>query len=86
MEEKLKSLVGNKLDSYHIWIDEVKFEKEGSQNYLYVILDSDKVITLDEVVMATRIINPIIDKDLKDEEMLQDEYILNVYAKEKGDV
>ena len=86
MKEKIISLVGNNLDSYHMWIDDVFFEQEDGQNYLSIVLDAERVLTIDEVVMATRILNPIIDKNLKDEEALQKEYILNVYAKEKGDV
>ena len=50
-------------------------------NYL-LVLDSEEVITLNKVVMATRIINPILDKL----DLISDSYTLDVYAKEKGDV
>ena len=39
------------------------------------------MIDLNKVVMVTRIINPIIDK----ENLIDEEYILDVYAKSKGD-
>ena len=44
-------------------------------------LDIEEIIPLNTVVMATRILNPILDKlDLIDES-----YMLDVYAKPKGE-
>jgi ribosome maturation factor RimP len=40
------------------------------------------MIDLSKVVMVTRIINPILDK----EDLIKEEYMLDVYAKSKGDV
>lgn len=82
MEEQIKHEVGNKLDKLNIWIDSVSVEKEEDNTFLRVALDADFIIPLNKVVMATRIINPLIDK--MDIEL--DDYILDVYAKEKGDV
>lgn len=82
MEEKIKELVGNKLEKLNVWIDSVKLEKEEDNTFLRIALDADFIIPLNTVVMATRIINPLLDKvdiDL-------DNYILDIYAKEKGDV
>ena len=82
MEEKIKSIVGEKLEKLNVWIDEVRFEKEGTENFLRVVLDAEDYISLNTVVMATRIINPLLDK----QEISDEAYILDVYAKEKGDV
>ncbi|MBQ7136551.1 MAG: hypothetical protein IJO43_01065 [Bacilli bacterium] len=82
MEEKIKELVGDKLDKLKVWIDSVTLEKEDSETFLRIALDAEFIIPLSTVVMATRIINPILDK--MDIEL--DNYILDVYAKEKGDV
>ena len=82
MEGKIKESIGNKLDNLKVWIDSVVVEKEGSTTFLRIALDADFVIPLNTVVMATRIINPILDK--MDIEL--EEYMLDVYAKEKGDV
>jgi len=82
VEDKIKELVGDKLDNLKVWIDSVVVEKEEGNNFLRIALDADFVIPLNTVVMATRIINPIIDK--MDIEL--EDYILDVYAKEKGDV
>ncbi len=81
MEEKLKQLIDEKIKDLGIYIDEIKFEKENDDTFLRVVLDADFVIDLNKVVMVTRIINPIIDK----ENLIDEEYILDVYAKSKGD-
>ena len=82
MEEKIKELVGDKLDNLKVWIDSVVVEKEEGNTFLRIALDADFIIPLNTVVMTTRIINPILDK--MDIEL--DDYMLDVYAKEKGDV
>lgn len=81
MKEKLIELVGTKLEELQVYIDDVIFEKEGKNNYLRVVLDSDGVIDLEKVVSATKIINPILDEN----HFIEDYYILDVYAKSKGD-
>ena len=81
MKEKLIELVGTKLEELQVYIDDVIFEKEGKNNYLRVVLDSDGVIDLEKVVSATKIINPILDEN----NFIEDHYILDVYAKSKGD-
>jgi ribosome maturation factor RimP len=81
MEEKLKSVIDPKLKEFNIWVDSVVVEKEDNETYLRIVLDADYVIDLNTVVKATRIINPIVDK----EELDIDNYILDVYAKPKGD-
>lgn len=82
MEDKIKELVGDKLDKLKVWIDSIVVEKEGENTFLRIAIDADFIIPLNTVVMATRIINPLLDK--MDIEL--DNYILDVYAKEKGDV
>ena len=82
MKEQIIEQVGDKLDKLEVFIDDVIYEKEESNNFLRIVLDSKNIIPINTVVMATRIINPIIDKmDLN-----LDNYILDIYAKSKGDV
>lgn len=82
MKEKIVSAIGNKLDELDVFIDDVTYGKEDSENVLTIVLDSKEVLPLNKVVMATRIINPIIDKL----DLIEESYTLDVYAKEKGDV
>ncbi|MDD3241538.1 MAG: hypothetical protein PHQ64_01990 [Bacilli bacterium] len=81
MKERLIEAIGDKLDNLEVFIDEVIYETEGKTNYLRIVLDSKEIIDLKKVTMATRIMNPIIDKM----NLEYDEYILDVYAKSKGE-
>ena len=81
LKEEVLKLIGNDLDSLNVHIDDVYLEKEGKQNYLRVVIDGDDVIDIDRVVAATKIIDPVIEKA----DLVKDEYILDVYAKSKGD-
>lgn len=82
MKEQIITAIGDKLDGLNIFIDDITYGKVDNENTLTIVLDSKEIIPLNKVVMATRIINPILDKlDLIDEA-----YTLDVYAKEKGDV
>jgi len=82
MEEKLKVLIDEKIKHMDMHVDSIKLEKEGSETFLRIALDADFMIDLAKVVMATRIISPILDK----EDLIKEEYMLDVYAKSKGDV
>lgn len=82
MEEKLKSLIDEKIKHLDIHVDSINLEKEGRETFLRIALDADFMIDLSNVVMVTRIINPILDK----EDLIKEEYMLDVYAKSKGDV
>ncbi|MEG1495674.1 MAG: hypothetical protein RR047_02850 [Bacilli bacterium] len=82
MKDKLIELVGTELDNLQVIISDVRLEHENNQTYLRVVLDSDAVIDLVKVVEATKVINPVLDKS----NFIPDTYILDVYAKEKGDV
>lgn len=84
MKEDIVKLLGNSLDSLNVYIFDVKEEKEGKDTYLRVVIDSfdkDDIINIDRVVEATKIIDPIIEKA----DLIKNEYILDVYAKSKGD-
>ena len=81
MKERVINLVGNKLDNLNVHIYDVVYEKEGKNNYLRVVLDSEEIIDIDKVVEATKIIDPLLEK----ENIIEEKYILDVYAKSKGD-
>ncbi len=78
--EKIKEALESTLKEKEIIVDSITFEHEGKYNFLRIVLDKVNGIDLDTIVMATNIINPILDKlDLIDEE-----YILDVLSKERG--
>lgn len=82
MKEKIIELVGDSLNKLNVWIDDVYLDEEGSNKFLHIVLDAEEIIPINTVVMATRIINPILDKL----DLIKESYTLDVYAKEKGDV
>ena len=82
MKEKIIEAVGDKLDGIGVHIYDVTYGKVDNENTLTIILDREEIISLNEVVMATRIINPILDKL----DLIKDSYTLDVYAKEKEEV
>ena len=81
MKEKIIEVVGDKLEKLNVWIDDVYTDKEGNETFVHIVLDSEEIIPLNVVVMATRIINPLIDKI----DIMDGNYMLDIYAKSKGD-
>ena len=80
MEEKVRSLIEGEVSKLGINIDSVKYEKEGNNNFLRIVIDADDTIDIDTCVEVTNIINPILDDAL----VISDSYILDVRTKEKG--
>lgn len=82
MKEQVIRLIGDNLKELGVYVYDVVYEKEGRTNYLRVVLDSEEIIDMEKVVKATKIINPLLDQE---EIVKEDNYILDVYAKSKGD-
>ena len=82
MKEKIIGAIGDKLENLGVFVDDITYGKVDGENTLTIVLDSKEMIPLDKVVMATRIMNPILDKL----DLIKESYTLDVYAKEKGDV
>lgn len=68
------------LKEKEIIVDCVTFEREGNYNFLRVVLDKVNGIDLDTIVEATNLINPLLDKL----DLIEEEYILDVLSKERG--
>lgn len=81
MEEKIKELLNPNLKDLNLFVDNCVLEKEGNNLFLRICLDGDK-LDLDNIVAATKLINPIIDK----EDLVSEQYVLEVYGKSKGSV
>ncbi len=83
MQEKLENIRKNiepALKQQEIIITDITYHNEGNYNFLTIELDKINGIDLDEIVEATNIINPIIDKL----DFIDDSYILDVISKERG--
>lgn len=81
MEEKIKNLIEGEVNKLGISIDSVTYEKEGSNYFLRIVIDRDKIIDIDTCVEVTNVINPLLDSV----DYINDSYILDVSTKEKGD-
>lgn len=80
MEEKIRKLLENVITNEGFILDKVEYEKVGSIYYLRIIIDKDSIVTLDDCVLVTNIINPILDK----ENPIEENYMLEVSSKERG--
>lgn len=81
MKEKVVQIIGNNLKDLNLFVDDVIYEKENNVNYLRICLDSKDIIDVNLIVEATKIINPLIDE----EDLIKEEYILDIYGKSKGE-
>ena len=80
MEKEVKKIIGDALDELNMTVDSVIYEKENGHNYLRICLDSPNIIDVDLIVKATHIINPLMDKA----NLINEEYLLDIYGKSKG--
>ena len=78
--KKITESIEVELSKEEIVIDSVTFEREGKYNFLRIVLDKASGIDLDTIVKATHIINPILDEL----DLIEEEYILDVLSKERG--
>lgn len=81
MKEKIVAIIGDKLDELKLNVFDVVYEKENNTNYLRVCLDSNEAIDVNLIVSATKIISPLIDEA----NLINEEYILDIYGKSKGE-
>lgn len=81
IEKKVRELISDEVSKMGIRIDSVIYEKEGSQYFLRIVIDRDKIIDVDTCVEVTKVVNPLLD-ELDD--VISDSYILDISSKEKG--
>lgn len=77
MLSKIKELIEEPLKKESISVLEVKFEEEDGVNNLMIIIDKMPYVDLDTCVLATHIINPILDEA----DLIKESYVLNVCSK-----
>ncbi len=82
MDDKVRSLIEEPLKKINIKLSKVEYVKEGTMYFLRVVIDKEPYVDVDTCVLATEVINPIIDT-LEDE--FEEAYVLDVCSQEKGD-
>ena len=80
MLEELKNELSKILNESDIMVDDIYIEEKNNYKFLTIVLDKVGGIDLDEIVAATEIINPIVDKY----NICDDSYIMDVISKERG--
>ena len=78
--KSVREAIQTEVENLGYRIDDVVYEKEGSMNFLRVIIDKDGIMDLDDCVKVSKIIKPILDE----KDFIEENYILDVCSKEKG--
>ena len=82
MDAKVRELIEEPLKENNIKLCDVEYVKEGAMYFLRVVIDKEPFVDVDTCVLATEVINPLIDT-LEDE--FDEAYVLDVCSLEKGD-
>ena len=82
MEEEIKSLISDAIKDLNLRVSSVYDSNEEGIKTRNIELDSDSVIDVEKITLATKIINPILDKT----NLLDDIDVLDIHSKEKGDI
>lgn len=80
IEEKVRELIEESIKEKGYILDEVLYVKEDGNYFLRVVIDKNGIIDVEDCVVVTRIIDPLLDTV----DYITDSYILDVCSKEKG--
>lgn len=81
LENQIRQLITADLEKEKILVDDVEYLEEDNTNFLRIVIDKEGVVDIDTCVLATRIINPILDTA----DLIEENYILDITSKEKGE-
>ena len=79
IEEKVKNEIESENNNLGILLKEVKYEQEKGVYYLRIFIDKEPFITIDDCVLVTNTINPILNKI----DIIDKSYMLDVSSIEK---
>lgn len=77
MLEKIRNLIEEPLKKEKISVVDVFLESEEGIKNLVIVIDKKPYVDIDTCVLATNIINPILDK----EDLIEESYVLDVCSK-----
>ena len=78
MEEEIKSLISDAIKDLNLRVSSVYDSNEEGVKTRNIELDSDEVIDVEKITLATKIINPILDKT----NLLNDVEVLDIHSKQ----
>ena len=80
MEEKIRNLIEGAIVDAGYSLNDVKLEKEGTVLFLRVFIDKQDIVSVEDCVKVSELINPILDK----EDPIDGSYVLDVSSVERG--
>lgn len=83
MKKEIETLVNSQIKKLNVYVADAFIEEQEGKKIFNIVLDSDKVIDLNKITDASRIINKILDNN---EKILTDIDEVDIYSKEKGDL
>ena len=80
IEDKVLEKIKKPVEDLNITIKDVKYEKENGVFYLRIFIDKEPFVTVDDCVLVTNVINPILDE----KDFIENSYMLDISSIEKG--
>ena len=80
IEDKVLEAIKKPVEDLNITIKDVKYEKENGVFYLRIFIDKEPFVTVDDCVLVTNVINPILDE----KDFIENSYMLDISSIEKG--
>ena len=81
IEQKVLEVIKEPIEALNINVKEVKYEKENGVFYLRIFIDKEPFITVDDCVLVTNVVNPILDEH----DFIENTYMLDISSIEKGE-
>ena len=78
--KKVEELIKDVIVENGYRLDEVLYVKEDKMNFLRVVIEKNELLTIEDCVTVSKLINPILDEA----DLIDENYILDVCSKEKG--
>ena len=83
MKEQVAELVNESIKELGVFVADAYISNEEGKKVFNIELDSDETIDLNKITDASRIINKIMDENVK---LLDDADELDIFSKEKGEI
>lgn len=81
MEQKVRELIEESINSLGYILDEVEYVKENGTYFLRIIIDKEgDYVTVNDCIKVNDLIDPILDNM----DFITDSYIVDICSKEKG--
>ena len=81
MEQKVRELIEDSINSLGYILDKVEYVKENGTYFLRIIIDKEgDYVTVNDCIKVNDLIDPILDNM----DFITDSYIVDICSKEKG--